>query len=93
MKYKYIKFTAGGSMLWGIHELTKERFVASVNAGDMIIKNNYSLNVNYSKHNHQKHWSQCNSKHSSAFNRLFTEDNTYFDPETNSWKEIDGDES
>lgn len=59
MKYKYIKVTAGGSMLWGVNELTKERFVASVQAGDIIIN---------------------------------TEDQTYFDSETNSWKPVDGDE-
>lgn len=58
MKFKYIKVTAGGSMLWGVNELTKERFVASVQTGDIIIN---------------------------------TEDSTYFDTESNSWKEIDGD--
>lgn len=60
MKFKYIKVTAGGSMLWGVNELTKERFVASVQAGDIIIN---------------------------------TEDSTYFDTESNSWKEIEGDKS
>lgn len=58
MKYKYIKVTAGGSMLWGINELSKDRFVASVQAGDVIID---------------------------------VEAQTYFDKETNTWKDIDGD--
>lgn len=36
MKYRYIKIM-GGDTVWGIKELTKERFVASVKAGDTII--------------------------------------------------------
>lgn len=35
MKYRYIKLM--GSIVWGIKDLTKERFVASVKAGDTII--------------------------------------------------------
>lgn len=35
MKYRYIKIM--GSIVWGIIELTKERFISSVKAGDIII--------------------------------------------------------
>lgn len=35
MKYKFIKVS--GDMVWGINELTKERFVAAVKFGDTII--------------------------------------------------------
>lgn len=35
MKYRYIKIM--GSIVWGIKELTKERFVNSVQMGDTII--------------------------------------------------------
>lgn len=35
MKYRYIKLM--GSIVWGIKDLTKERFVSSVAAGDTII--------------------------------------------------------
>lgn len=35
MTYRYIKLM--GSIVWGIKELTKERFVQSVKAGDTII--------------------------------------------------------
>lgn len=58
MTFKYIQISDGG-IVWGIHELTKERFVAAVQRGDTIIN---------------------------------TEDSTQFDPETNSWKDIQGDE-
>lgn len=35
MKYRYIKI--GGSFIWGVNDLTKERFVRAVQMGDIII--------------------------------------------------------
>lgn len=35
MKFRYIKIMGG--IVWGVKELTKERFVSSVQAGDIII--------------------------------------------------------
>lgn len=36
MTFKYLQISDGG-FVWGIHELTKERFVSAVNRGDTII--------------------------------------------------------